>query len=101
MLRKRLTRHPAWRDFWRARPGERFARRYERLSGHDRHPAARAVRAGLGVLLVLVGIVFGVLPGPGFVPALAGLALLAGESERIARTLDAAEVKVRRLLRRG
>lgn len=101
MLRKRLAKHPSWRDFWRAPPGERFSRRYERLSGHDRHPVARVVRAGLGVLLILVGIVFGVLPGPGFVPAFAGLALLAGESERIARTLDAAEVKVRRLLRRG
>ena len=52
----------------------------------------------LGLVLVAVGIVFGPLPGPGFVPALAGLALLAGESQRIATSLDRAEVKVRRWL---
>jgi hypothetical protein len=53
------------------------------------------LRVAVGIVLVALGLVFGPLPGPGFVPALAGLALLAGESQRIATSLDRAEVKVR------
>jgi hypothetical protein len=91
-----MTPHAAsWRDFWRDAPGQRFARRHERLNGGARHPAGRVLRAMLGVLLVLVGLVFMALPGPGIVPVLAGLALLAGESRRLAERLDRAEVKVR------
>ena len=101
MLRKAPSRHPSWRDFWSARPGERFTRRYERLDGRGRHPVGRLLRGALGMLLVALGIVFGLLPGPGFVPALAGLALLAGESQRIARVLDGLEVRLRHWLRRG
>lgn len=91
-------RKPTWRDFWHDRPGERFARRYERVSGG---PAlARVLRGTLGVVLVLVGLLFMALPGPGFVPALAGLALLAGESRALARALDRAELRARRWLGR-
>ena len=90
----------SWREFWADAPGRRFALRYKRLNGAGRHPARRALRAAAGVLLVLVGIVFMPLPGPGFVPVLAGLALLAGESVGMARGLDRAELKLRSWLRR-
>jgi hypothetical protein len=90
---------PAWRDFWRDPPGQRFARRYERVSGDGRRAPARLLRGLLGIVLLLVGVVFMALPGPGFVPAFAGLALLAGESQRLARALDRAELTVRRWLR--
>lgn len=90
-----LPNSRTWRDFWRDPPGKRFARRHERVSGGGGHVLGRVVRGTLGVVLVLIGIVFMALPGPGFVPVLAGLALLAGESERLARALDRAELRVR------
>jgi hypothetical protein len=60
----------------------------------------RVLRSSLGVVLILIGLVFMALPGPGFVPAFAGLALLAGESAAMARALDRAELRVRRWLHR-
>jgi hypothetical protein len=90
---------PSWRDFWRAEPGERFARRHQRLGERARGPARRLLRIVAGVALVALGLVFMVLPGPGIVAALAGLALLAGESRRIAGWLDRAELKIRGRLR--
>jgi hypothetical protein len=91
----------SWRDFWRAAPGKRFSLRYERLhrSGGS-SMFGRVLRAFLGVILVVVGIIFMPLPGPGFVPVLAGFALLAGESLRVATWLDRAEVRVRGWLHR-
>lgn len=85
----------AWRDFWHDVPGQRFGHRYERHNARDRSKVARVLFIGLGIVLIALGLVFGPLPGPGFVPALAGLALLGGESKRIAAGLDRAEVKVR------
>lgn len=90
----------SWRDLWRDAPGQRFARRYQRLRGEGRGPVGRVLRAILGALLVVVGVVFMPLPGPGFVGVLIGGALLAGDSLRIARWMDRAEVRVRRWLGR-
>jgi len=90
----------SFRSFWRDAPGRRFAHRHERLNQHGRGWFGRALRWVLGVLLVLLGIVFGPLPGPGFVPLLAGAALLAGESMHLAAWLDRAELRVRRWLGR-
>ncbi len=85
----------AWREFWHDVPGQRFGHRYERLNTRDHSTLGRVLRMALGIALIALGLVFGPLPGPGFVPTLAGLALLAGESRRIAAALDRAEVKVR------
>ena len=90
-----VPNNPTWRDFFRDPPGKRFARRYQRVSGGGGHALGRVMRSMLGVVLVLIGIVFMALPGPGFVPVLAGLALLAGESAGLARALDRAELRVR------
>ena len=93
-----MTLKSSWHEFWHDVPGQRFGHRYERHNAGDRSKAGRVLLIGTGILLVALGLVFGPLPGPGFVPALAGLALLAGESQRIATSLDRAEVKVRRWL---
>lgn len=85
----------SFRSLWRDKPGQRFARRHQRLNAQGRSRAGRVLRWVLGVVLVIVGVVFGPLPGPGFVPMLAGAALLAGESIRIATWLDRAELRVR------
>jgi len=91
----------SWRDFWRAAPGKRFALRYERLhrSGGG-SVVASVLRWIAGIVLVILGIIFMPLPGPGFVPVLAGFALLAGESLRVATWLDRAETRVRSWLHR-
>jgi len=85
----------AWREFWHDVPGQRFGHRYKRHNARGRGKLGRVLLIGAGIVLIALGLVFGPLPGPGFVPALAGLALLAGESRRIATVLDRAEVKVR------
>jgi uncharacterized protein (TIGR02611 family) len=90
----------AWHEFWHTPPGRRFAGRYERLSHSPRGPVGRVLRIIAGVVVVAVGIVFMPLPGPGFVPVLIGFALLAGESQRFAGTLDRGELRVREWLRR-
>ena len=47
-------------------------------------------------MLVIVGIAFLVLPGPGIPPLILGAALIAGESLTVARGLDAVELRLRR-----
>ena len=96
-----VTNHPSWRAFWRDPPGQRFSRRYQRVNGAGGHALGRVMRGLLGVVLVLIGVVFMALPGPGFVPVLAGLALLAGESAGLAHALDRAELRVRGWLHRS
>ena len=95
-----MSLRSAWHDFWRAPPGRRFGERHRRLHGTPRSTLGRASRAGGGVLLILLGVVFMPLPGPGFVPLLAGAALLAGESAGVAHALDRAELRVRSWLGR-
>lgn len=90
----------SWRAFWHAPPGRRFIDRHDRLKGVARGSLRRILRAVLGILLIAVGLVFLPLPGPGFVPLLFGAAVLAGESARMARWLDGAELRVRRWLGR-
>jgi hypothetical protein len=90
----------AWRDFWRAAPGRRFVLRYQRLRGSDRGLFRRVGRWVAGIVLIIIGIIFMPLPGPGFVGVLAGAGLLGGESLRVAGWLDRAELRVRGWLRR-
>jgi hypothetical protein len=51
-----------------------------------------------GTLLLAVGLVMLVAPGPGILVVVLGGALLAEESQLIARFLDWAEVGIRRLI---
>lgn len=84
-------------QFWRDPPGHRFRRRY-----FARHrPEARRLDGVLrivgGAVLVVVGAVFCVLPGPGLPPLILGAALIAGESLPVARWLDSVEMRLRRI----
>jgi len=85
-----------WRELKQGKPGRRFQERYERS------PSARGARKwatiGIGVLLVLAGIVFLPLPGPGLVIIFVGALLVAEESLSAARLLDWLELKARRLI---
>ena len=79
-------------------PGQRFERHYERVRHQGR--ALRVLLSIAGGLLVVAGIAFMVLPGPGLPLLVLGLGLLAGMSRPLARALDRAEPFVRRQLHR-
>jgi uncharacterized protein (TIGR02611 family) len=51
----------------------------------------------LGSSLVLVGLIMIPRPGPGWVVVFVGMALLAGESEKVAKFMDQAEVFARKV----
>jgi hypothetical protein len=54
----------------------------------------------VGILLLLVGLFFMAVPGPGIPIFAVGLALLAQESSALARALDRTEIRLRRLWKR-
>ena len=76
------------------RPGERFENHRRRMQ--KQATWKKALRAIGGVALIGVGIVFCVLPGPGSLGIVLGLALLGGMSKTIAGTMDRIEPKMRR-----
>lgn len=78
-------------------PGERFRRHYERSQMHSH--ARRIAGALVGILLVAAGLVMLVIPGPGILTAIFGLALLSSQSRWLASGMDRAEPAVRRWAR--
>jgi hypothetical protein len=77
-----------------AEPGTRFQEGYERTHVHN-----HALRIGLIVLgfaLMVTAAVTFFLPGPNFVLVLAGLALVGGQSQTVAKWMDRGEVAGRR-----
>ena len=83
-----------WRRLKRDRPGERFDNHRRRMS--TKPTWQKVVRAVLGIALIGVGIVFCVLPGPGSLGIVLGLALLGGMSKTISHWMDRIEPKLRR-----
>lgn len=53
-----------------------------------RHALRTVLAVGCGLLLLGLGLVMLVLPGPGLLTGLVGAALIAGESRTVARWLD-------------
>lgn len=91
-----------WRHFRESEPGNRFQDRYHRRqqSGGGRFNHRRFSNIALGVGIMLAGLAMVVAPGPGWITFFLGLGILAGEFLRIARFMDRAEMKLRRLGRR-
>lgn len=90
-----------WRQMKKGTPGHRFRQFHEwrqkrRESGFS---LERVVVLGGGVLLLLGGLAIGWLPGPGGFISVFGAALLATEFRPLARLLDWAEVRGRRVMR--
>lgn len=92
-MRNRLGK--SWRELKRGEPGRRFQNRYERRGRSGGGLRKWLLIAG-GLLLVLAGIVFLPLPGPGMLIIAAGALLMAEESLSAARALDWLERKARR-----
>ena len=89
-----------WHELRAGRPGRRFQERFERMRARTRGDGSlrRWALLGLGALLVLAGVVFLPMPGPGLLIIAIGAAILAERSRAAARTLDWLEVKVRSLV---
>ena len=82
-----------YRAFLAARSGTRFRRQHRRRQA--RPHLARTILAVIGgALLLLVGVVMLVTPGPGLLVMMIGAALVAGESLLVARTLDRLDFRV-------
>ena len=87
----------AWRQLKQGTPGERFAKFHARRDAMRRSGPWKYIFPPLGFALVAIGIILLPAPGPGMLVILVGLTLLARESLMVARALDWAELRVRRL----
>lgn len=87
----------SWRDLKKDEPGHRFQNRFKR--SHKKGGASRVVKLAIGGVLIVAGIVLLVIPGPGSVLIVIGVALIAEESEKMARALDKIELRLRRWVR--
>lgn len=90
----------SWDRFVHATPGRRFQERYQRIREEKGSAWKRCLVFCLGIVLILVGLFFMVVPGPGIPIVAVGLALVAQESAALARALDRAELRLRRLWKR-
>lgn len=88
-----------WHELKDSRPGHRFQERYHRRKKELRGSFhwGRWLNIVGGVLVVLVGIFLLAVPGPGMLVAVVGLSLLGSEFLALARFLDWAEVRLRRI----
>ncbi len=89
----------SWRRFGASDPGHRFQERYRRQQeseGGWRDPKRLFFVVG-GLAIAVASLVFGVLPGPGTLTFFVGLAMISGEFRPVARLLDWAEVRARKL----
>ncbi|MDP9476876.1 MAG: PGPGW domain-containing protein [Actinomycetota bacterium] len=91
-----------WQSFKRDKPGRRFQNRYRRQQAREqgwRDPRRLFFVVG-GLVIAIGSLLLGVLPGPGTLTFFLGLAMIAGEFYPVARLLDWAKVRVRKLARR-
>ena len=84
----------AWRTLMEGPPGRRFTRYHAHA-----HTRSSYLSMAVGIATVLLGLLLTLTPGPGFLVLLIGAAIIAGQSRRLARALDRAELRLRRGLR--
>ncbi len=88
-----------WKDLRGDKPGQRFRHHYERLHRPE-YKKLRILALFVGPLLAVGGVVMLFVPGPGLLFLVFGLALLGGQSKKLAGWLDRGEPPVRRVLGR-
>jgi hypothetical protein len=88
----------SWDRFVHTTPGRRFFERYRRKQQAKGSAWKRCAFVIAGILICLAGIFF--LAVPGLLILAIGLALVAQESAVLARLLDRAEIRLRKLLKR-
>ncbi len=91
----------SWRRFKASKPGHRFQERYRRRqeSEHGWQDPGKLFYLVGGPIIAVGSLLLGVLPGPGALTFFIGLGMIAGEFRPLARLLDWAEVRVRKLAR--
>lgn len=82
-----------WHRFKSSEPGSRFIDYHHRVK--EASTASRLARIGLGLVLFAAGVIMLVVPGPGILFMVFGLACFGGESAWVAKGLDQLEVKAR------
>jgi hypothetical protein len=90
----------SWKAFRNAPPGKRFLARHQTREDSG-SPAGRVAAVALGLVLILVGAVLLVIPGPGLIVIAFGAALVAQEFLWMAKALDRLELGLRRWYRAG
>ncbi|MGN6521163.1 MAG: PGPGW domain-containing protein [Dokdonella sp.] len=89
-----------WRAFVAVPRGERFQAHHRRSHKAGTSRTMRIVAIAAALVLIVLGIVMLVLPGPGLIVMLAGAVLLAEESVFVARMMDRIDLAVMRIGRR-
>jgi hypothetical protein len=89
---KTLKQH--WHIFKKAPTGQRFERYYESRHNTPRGLVKKILLISMGAVVVLVGIFFLAVPGPGLVVLLIGAILIARESLFVSRLFDRIEPRV-------
>jgi hypothetical protein len=89
----------SWQLFTSSKPGDRFQVRYyyHRQSRHGRSSLSRIFNIVVGSVLVIFSVFFGWAPGLGIITLVVGLSMLGSEFLVVARFLDWAEVRLRKL----
>jgi hypothetical protein len=101
-LRRMLTEmKKRWKEIRKLPPGDRFEMFYEKRRERDRgKPWLRVLYLGGALVAFAIGVVLAFIPGPAVVFFALSGALLATQSRKVARGLDWAEVKLRRVASR-
>ena len=87
-----------WQELMESEPGSRFQDRYtRRQQDTEGRFALKVFYIILGTVIAVGSLFTAPLPGPGLATVLLGLAILAGELRPVARFLDWAEVRLRKL----
>lgn len=91
-----------WRDLQHGRPGHRFQSRYEQVRQVERRPGVgrRILIIAFAMVLIAIGAVLLVIPGPGILFLLMGGGMLATESRSVARFMDWSEIHGRKMAAR-
>lgn len=92
-----------WRAFKDGRPGHRFQDRYERNKEEraERSSFMRFLKPVAGISLIVAGVVFCLIPGPGVPLLLIGAGLMADVSLSVAKVMDWLDVRTRAIISRA
>jgi hypothetical protein len=92
------TLQQRWRQFAAVPPGQRFEAHFDRRQQtRPRGLHQKILAVGGGILVMGAGLFFMLAPGPGILIFLIGALLVAEESLTVARLMDGADLRLRRL----
>jgi len=89
-----------WKSLKQSEPGHRFQDRYKRRHEKDTKYSKFIAPfiVGTGLIIIGIGVLLLLFPGPGWVTIAIGLALISGESKILAQILDILEMMLRKLI---